>query len=197
MNWLSPFTDAIGLTDSGAGQRGLDMLQNQMQRATGQLSSDMADVTGMFKNAMAGRDMGSVIDRYTSQLGGTANAGSAENVENYMSPYFNQTMSAAANEALAGAGSSLQSSGANNAVATAVGNKAADMWQQAFNNALADAQNNQRAYENQANLELSPSLNWAQLTSDLAGTKYTANTGLAQSAAKTAGTPNTIFSGLF
>lgn len=197
MNWLSPITDATGLTDSEAGQRGLDMLQSQMQRATGQLSSDMADVTGMFKNAMAGRDMGSVINKYASLLGNTANAGSSENIENYMSPYFNQTMSAAANEALAGAGSSLQSSGANNAVATTVGNKAADMWQQAFNNALADAQNNQRVYENQANLELSPSLNWAQLTSDLAGTKYTANTGAAQSAAKTAGTPNTIFSGLF
>ena len=197
MNWLSPITDATGLTDSEAGQRGLDMLQNQMQRATGQLSSDMADVTGMFKNAMAGRDMSSVINKYTSLLGNAANAGSSENIENYMSPYFNQTMSAAANEALADAGSSLQSSGANNAVATTVGNKAADMLQQAFNNALDDAQNNQRVYENQANLELSPSLNWAQLTSDLAGTKYTANTGAAQSAAKTAGTPNTIFSGLF
>lgn len=197
MNWLSPFTDAIGLTDSGAGQRGLDTLQQQMQMAQGQLSKDMSGVNQMYQQAMTGRDMGSVIDKYTGLLGGMSNAGSADNVNKYMSPYFQQTMDAAANQALAGAGSSLQSSGANTAVATAVGNKAADMWQQAFQNALADAAGTRQNYQNLANLELMPSLNWSQLTSDLAGTKYTAGVDMANAAAKTAGTPDTIFSGLF
>ena len=197
MNWLSPFTDAIGLTDSTAGQRGLDTLKQQMQEAQGQLSRDMSGVNQMYQQAMTGRDLGSVIDKYSGILDSTANAGSADNVSKYMSPYAQQAYDAAANQALAGAGGSLQSSGANMAVATAVGNQAADMWQRAFQDALADATGTRQTYQNMANLEMMPSLNWAQLTSDLAGTKYTAGTDIANAAAKTAGTPNTIFSGLF
>lgn len=232
-NLLNPtgVTDALGLTDTKAGERGLAELEDRSQRASDTLDQNLLGVNQMYSDAVGGRTMGEVLDnyntgtqnalndylknsasayeKYNTQMQGTENAASEDNVRQFLNPMYSRAIQNATNQALAGAGSSLQSSAANQAVGTAVGNQVTDMWNQAFNEAMADAQNKQGVYGNTygaatntlnnaygntvnlanqtANMNLMPSLNWAQLTSDVAGTKYTKDMDLAQAAAQVAG----------
>lgn len=190
MNYVN---DALGLTDTQAGQRGLSAMEGRANAASQQLHQNMQPVLDMYGNAMDGRAMGDVISSATDALGATGNL----DVNSWMNPMASTVLDSAANQALAGAGSSLQSSGANNAVATAVGNQQAQLWQQAFDNALADAENKQRVAKATTDLNLMPSLNWAQLTSDMAGTEYTKDMDLAQSAGQVAGQNQSWFGNLF
>lgn len=194
---IGNITDTLGITDTGAQQRGLDTLYGKMGEANQALDTGMQPVFDMYGNAMGGRDMGTVLDQFNTDMAGTANAGSADNVQKFMSPVYEQTIRDATNGALAGAGGSLQSSAANKAVGNAVGKQVQSMWQQAFNNAMADAQNRQGVAGQQMSANLMPSLNWAQLTSDVAGSKYDAATSLANSAAQTMGQNQGWFSSLF
>ena len=194
---ISDFTDAIGLTDTKAPERGLTALETRTDAAGQRLDTDMQPVFNMYEDAASGRAMGDVLDQYQSQMMGTENAASADNVRNFFNPMYDQALADAANQALAGAGSSLQSSAANNAVGTAVSNKAANMWNTAFQNAMADAGNKQGIYQQTAQMNLMPSMNWAQLQSDVAGTRYTRGMDLAQAAGQTAGLNNSIFGQLF
>lgn len=194
---VSGFTDAIGLTDTKAPERGLAALETRADAAGQRLDTDMQPVFNMYEDAASGRAMGDVLDQYQSQMMGTENAASAGNVRNFFNPMYDQVLADAANQALAGAGSSLQSSAANNAVGTAVSNKAANMWNNAFQNAMADAGNKQGIYQQTAQMNLMPSMNWAQLQSDVAGTRYTRGMDLAQAAGQTAGLNNSIFGQLF
>ena len=194
---ISDFTDAIGLTDTKAPERGLTALETRTDAAGQRLDTDMQPVFNMYEDAASGRAMGDVLDQYQSQMMGTENAASAGNVRNFFNPMYDQALADAANQALAGAGSSLQSSAANNAVGTAVSNKAANMWNTAFQNAMADAGNKQGIYQQTAQMNLMPSMNWAQLQSDVAGTRYTRGMDLAQAAGQTAGLNNSIFGQLF
>ena len=184
---FSGFTNAIGVTDTKAGRRGLDALKNRATKAQKTLNERMAPINEMYQNAMQDRDMASVLTDYQNQMMDTENAASSGNVQNFMNPMYQRAMDSAANQALAGAGSSLQSSAANNAVANSVANASTNMWQQAFQNAMADARNRQGIYDNVMQSNLMPSLNWAQLNSDLAGTEYTKNMDLAQAAGNVAG----------
>ena len=194
---ISDFTDAIGLTDTKAPERGLTALETRTDAAGQRLDTDMQPIFNMYEDAASGRAMGDVLDQYQSQMMGTENAASADNVRNFFNPMYDQALADAANQALAGAGSSLQSSAANNAVGTAVSNKAANMWNTAFQNAMADAGNKQGIYQQTAQMNLMPSMNWAQLQSDVAGTRYTRGMDLAQAAGQTAGLNNSIFGQLF
>lgn len=184
---FSGFTNAIGVTDTKAGRRGLNALKNRADKAQKTLNERMAPINEMYQNAMQDRDMASVLTDYQNQMMDTENAASSGNVQNFMNPMYQRAMDSAANQALAGAGSSLQSSAANNAVANSVANASTNMWQQAFQNAMADARNRQGIYDNVMQSNLMPSLNWAQLNSDLAGTEYTKNMDLAQAAGNVAG----------
>lgn len=190
-------TDFIGLTDRAAPQRGLDALTAQANAANAQLDRDMQPIFGMYDTAMQGRQMGDVLDTFRQNMMGTENAASEENVRNFMNPMYNRVVQNAANQALAGAGSSLQSSAANQAVGTAVGNQVQNMWNAAFDQAMKDANNKQGIYSQVAQADLMPSQSWAQLTSDVAGTKYTKNMDLAQAAGQTAGTSKSWFGSLF
>lgn len=196
-NFMTGLTDWWGLTDSEAPQRGLEALKQGAQEATGQLTETMTPVNQMYQDAMRGRAMGDVLDRYQTNMMGTEQAASAGNVENFMNPMYQRAMKNASNQALAGAGSSLQSSGAANAVANSVANASTNMWQQAFENAMADAQNKQGIYGNVTQANLTPSNQWAQLTADLAGTKYNADMGLANAGGQVAGQNTSWFGSLF
>lgn len=196
-NAATSLTDFAGLTDTQAGQRGLSALNSGLDTASANLDASMAPVLGMYQNAMQGRDMGSVLDQYQNNMYGELDAGNESNVQNYLSPTYNRSIANATNQALAGSGASLQSSAANNAVATGVANTVNDMWNTAFNQAMQDAQNNQGIYSNVTQANLSPSQNWAQLASDIAGTKYTTAADAAQAAAQVAGQNQSWFGSLF
>jgi hypothetical protein len=193
----STWTDMFGLTDTQAAERGYEALSNRANQAEQTLDQDMQPVFDMYTGAMQGRQMGDVIGNYDTRMMGTENAAGAENVQQFLNPMYNRAIENATNQALAGAGSSLQSSAANQAVGTAVGNQVQNMWNNAFQQAMADAQNKQGVYGKVAEANLMPSLNWAQLSSDLAGTKYTKAMDVAQAAGQTAGQNQSWFGQLF
>lgn len=238
---VTDFTNALGLTDTEAAERGLDTLTNKANTAAGTLEQNMQNVNTMYTDAMTGRGMGDTLDTYRTnmnnalgdygqslqnssqmynqQMAGTENAADSSNVQNFLNPMYSRAIQNATNQALGGAGSSLQSSAANQAVSNAVGNQVTSMWNDAFNQAMLDAQNKQNVYTKSAserenaynNLfgnqsstygatmqsDLMPSLNWAQLQSDLAGTMYTKDMDLAQAAAQVAGQDQSWLSNLF
>lgn len=194
---IGQVTDMFGITDSGAQQRGLDTLNEQMASAQTGLDTSMQPIFDQYQKAMTGRDLGSVLNKYQSQMMGTEKAGSEANVEQFMNPMYGRAVSNAANQALAGAGSSALSTAGQNAVATGVGNTTANMWQQAFNDAMADASNKQGVYDNVMNANVMPTTSWAQLLSDVTGAKYDAATAQANAAAQTAGQNRGWFSSLF
>lgn len=193
---LTGLTDWLGITDSTAGERGAETLRDEMKTTNAQLDQSMQPVYDMYQKAQQGREMGDVLDNYTAQMSGTENAASEDNVRNFMNPMYGRAMANATNGAMAGAGSSLQSSANANAVASAVSDQSQQMWQQAFQNAMSDATNKQNVYNQNMNANLMPSLNWAQLTSDIAGTRYSANAGVAQSLGQAAGQSQGLFSNL-
>lgn len=194
---LSGITDWLGLTDTEAGQRGYDALEKQANEAEQQLNEDMSPILGMYSDAMTDRNMSDVLDDYDTSMTGEQNSGNWSNVQNYLNPMYGRAMRNASDQALAGAGSALQSSAANTSVTNAVGNQSTNMWQQAFQNAMADSQNNQNIYTSKLNSNLIPSLSWAQLGSDLASTKYTKNMDLANAGASVAGQSQGMFANLF
>lgn len=190
-------TDAFGLTDTQAATRGLGALERRADTAEQNLDVNMQPVFDMYGNAMQGRQMGDVLNTYRTDMMGTENAAGAQNVERFLNPMYDRTIENATNQALAGTGSSLQSSAANQAVGTAVGNQVQNMWNTAFQQAMADAQNKQGVYGNVAQADIMPSMNWAQLASDVAGTKYTKGMDLAQAAGQTAGQNQSWMGNLF
>lgn len=207
MNWrdiagfpgkvISGVTDAFGLTDTQMASRGLGALEDHADTAEENLGTNMQPVFDMYGNAMQGRQMGDVLNTYSTNMMGTENAAGADNVRQFLNPMYNRAIQNATNQALAGSGSSLQSSAANQAVGTAVGNQVQNMWNNAFQQAMADAQNKQGIYGQVAQSDLMPSLNWAQLQSDVAGTKYTKGMDIAQAAGQTAGQNQSWFGNLF
>lgn len=190
-------TDAFGFTDTQAASRGLDALEKRADAAEQNLDANMQPIFDMYGNAMQGRQMGDVLDTYRTNMMGTENAASAQNVEQFLNPMYDRAIENATNQALAGTGSSLQSSAANQAVGTAVGNQVQNMWNTAFQQAMADAQNKQGIYGNVMQADIMPSMNWAQLASDVAGTKYTKGMDLAQAAGQTAGQNQSWLGNLF
>lgn len=193
----STWTDIIGLTDTKAGERGYNALAEQAGAAEQALGQDIQPIFDMYGNAMQGRQMGDVLGIYSTNMMGTENAAEQQNVQQFLNPMYNRAVQNATNQALAGAGSSLQSSAANQAVGTAVGNQVQSMWNDAFKQAMADAQNKQGVYNSIMQSDLMPSLSWAQLGSDVAGTKYTKGMDVAQAAGQTAGQNQSWFGNLF
>lgn len=197
MSYINTALDWLGITDTKAPQRGLKALRTGADEANAQLDARMKPVMDMYGNAMEGRGMGDVLDTYQQQMMGTENAAGADNVSQFLNPMYGRVIENATNQALAGAGAGLQSSAANKAVGTAVGDQVTGMWQQAFNNAMADASNKQGIYGGTMQSNMMPSLNWAQLTSDLAGNEYTKNMDLAQAGGQVAGMDQSWFGNLF
>lgn len=176
--------------------------------ANAQLDADTAQQFGMLSDAMAGRSIGQNLDAYntsmdaaqgkTNQAGDLAwqqqNAGGSDNVQKHLNPQMDMMLSNTMQKMQGGAGSALQSSAATKATANAVAQKAGDLWQQAYNNAMGDAQNNlnvatnygQSAAQN-ANLagqtlaaNNQPAEDYLSLKNDIAMQRYAGNVGLTQ-----------------
>ena len=54
LSWLGKVTDALGITDTRAGSRGLKELQKQAQKADERLTADMAPVNQLYQSAWGG-----------------------------------------------------------------------------------------------------------------------------------------------
>lgn len=217
---VNPITDALGITDSQSGKRAHNAMVQGQQQANQQLDSDLSSAFEALQRASAGRDFGQNLDKYGSQMdtamGDTAragaiagdqlNAGGAGNVRNYLNPMMDE-MLARTNQAMQGnAGSALQSSATNKEIGSAVSQKAGDLWNTAFNQAMSDAQNNLNTAQTigqtgsqtaslagqQLNLNNQPFEDLLSLTNDRAMQRYAANTGMTQADMTLAGQKNTI-----
>lgn len=190
-------TDAIGLTDTKAGERGFNTMQAGANTAQTSLKNNMRPVLDMYGDAMKKRNMDYVLADYSTRMLGTEDAASPDNVQNFVNPMYGNALAGAADQALAGAGSSLQSSAANNAVARNVGEQSTSMWNNALQQALADAKNKQGIYGANLEANLMPTLQWGQLQADMAGTQYTKDMDIAQAGGQVSGQDQSWFGNLF
>lgn len=196
-DWIGSITDAIGITDTGAQQRGLEQLNTGIQNANANLDANISPVMAMYQKAIQGRDMGDVLDQYRTNMTGEVDAGTPDRVKEFLNPMYGRAIANATDSALAGAGSSALSTAGNNAVAKGVGDAVGNMWNQAYNQSLGNSKNNQGIYSQISQSDLMPSLSWSQFTSDIAGSKYDADVAAANAAAKTAGQNRGWLSSLF
>lgn len=190
-------TDAIGLTDTKAGERGFNTMQAGANTAQTSLKNNMQPVLDMYGGAMKNRNMDYVLADYSTRMLGTEDAASPENVQSFVNPMYGNALAGAADQALAGAGSSLQSSAANNTVAHNVGEQSTSMWNNALQQALADAKNKQGIYGANLEANLMPTLQWGQLQADMAGTQYTKDMDIAQAGGQVSGQDQSWFGNLF
>lgn len=196
-DWLGGITDAIGITDTEAQQRGLDTLNDKMKAASKSLDKNVSPVMSMYQKAMEGRELGDVLNTYRTGMTGELDAGTPDKVREFLNPTYGRAIANATDAALAGAGSSALSTAGNNAVAKGVGDVVGDMWNQAYGQAMGNSQNNQGIYGNIMQADTMPSLSWSQFTSDIAGSKYDADVAAANAAAQTAGQNRGWLSSLF
>lgn len=219
-NGVSSVTDQLGLTDSQAASRALDAANAGQSLANQQLDADTASAFDMLGTSMVGRDFGSNLDAYDSQMDsatgmnneavdvarGSMGAGSADNVRNYLNPMMDEVL-AKTNQTMQGnAGATLQSSATNRNIANAIANQTANMWNTAYNQALGDSQNNRAAGQmigqgagQQANFAQQqlknnnqPMEDWINLANDKAMQRYAGNIGLAQASTTAAGQSQAI-----
>jgi hypothetical protein len=217
---VNPITDALGITDSQSGKRAHNAMVQGQQQANQQLDSDLSGAFEALQRASAGRDFGQNLGTYDSQMdtamGDTARAGAiagdqlhaggASNVRNYLNPMMDE-MLARTNQAMQGnAGSALQSSATNKEIGSAVSQKAGDLWNTAFNQAMGDAQNNLNTAQTigqtgsqtaslagqQLAANNQPFEDLLSLQNDRAMQRYAANTGTTQADMTLAGQKNTI-----
>ena len=208
INLLGNVGGALGVIDPSKGKRSLAAMTEGQATANKQLDTDTTEQFGMLSDAMAGRSMGANLNAFDQSVAnaqnkmnraGTlaeqqANAGRSDNVQSYMNPQMEMMLNQTLQKVQGGAGSALQSSAATKAGANAVATKAGDLWQQAFNNAMGDAQNNlnvatnygQSAAQN-ANLagqtlaaNNQPAEDYLSLKNDVAMQRYAGNIGLTQ-----------------
>ena len=217
-NFFNDITDALGLTDSKAGQRAYDAMVKGQRGANSQLDNDLLSSFGELGRAATGRDLGTNLDRFGTSMGEAAGANqkardialgqqdAGSRTEEYLNPMMDE-MLAGTSQAMQGtAGTALQSSAANRDTSRAVAQQAGNLWNTAFNQALGDAQNNLGVAQNYgkgamqgaaiAGQELDqlnkPMEDYLNLKNDLAMQRYAANTGMTQANMAYTGTPNTI-----
>lgn len=217
-------SDLMGITDSKRSQRAYDELKSGQSSANSQLDADTATQMGMLTDAMNGRTLSQNLDNYdstmataqdkTNMAGDLAwaqqNAGSSDNVSNYLNPQMDMMLGNTMQKMQGSAGSALQSSAATKSAANAVAQQAGNLWQQAFNNALSDSQNNQQVanqYQSNAqqNAQLAgaqleadnaPAEDYLQLANDKAMQRYAGNIALTQAGANLAGQDRSFLSNL-
>lgn len=208
-------SDLMGITDSKKSQRAYNELKKGQSSANSQLDADTSNQMGMLTDAMTGRTLGQNLDKYDSSIANAQsktnmagdlalsqqNAGSSDNVTNYLNPQMDMMLGNTMQRMQGSAGSALQSSAATKSAANAVSQQAGNLWQQAFNNAISDSQNNQQVanqYQQNAqqNAQLAgvqleadnaPAEDYLQLANDKAMQRYAGNIALTQAGANLAG----------
>lgn len=205
---INPITDALGITDSKAAHRAHTAMTEGQVSASRQLDADLQNSLTALRKASEGRSLGQNLDDYASSMekayGGTdlaqglaleqKDSGSTSNVYSYLNPMMDDMLSRTGQIVQGGAGASLQSSATNKDMSNAVAQQAGNLWNQAFSNAMVDAQNNlnvatsygkgamqgatlaERELENRNQ----PMEDLLSLQNDRAMQRYAANTGLTQ-----------------
>lgn len=222
--WAGNVFGALGVTDPGKSERSLSAIKQGQKKANEQLDSDTAQQFGMLSDAMDGRSLKQNLDDYDEKMKGyqdrneqagdlawqQQNAGDSQNVSKYLNPQMDMMLSNTMQRVQGGAGSALQSSAATKSAANAVSQQAGNLWQQAFQNAMSDSQNNLKvadSYQNNAltgaqmaNSQLSadnaPAEDYLQLANDKAMQRYAANVGLAQAQGQVAGHDQSLLGGI-
>lgn len=214
--WYETLTDAIGITDSQAPQRAVNAAKSGMASANAQLYQDMQpQLAQLWEAASNGRNLDQNLNRFDYSMNGAMDAtklagqnalgemdaGSADNVQNYLNPKMDTMLQNTMQTMQGGAGSALQSSATNRNIANSVASQAGQMWDTAFNQALGDSSHNLQANQQfgqsanqQAGLaqgmlqaDNDPIMNWINLNNDLAQQKYSGNVGTTQAATQAAG----------
>lgn len=201
--------------DSKKADRAAAAARRGQANASSQLDNDTRQQFGMLEDAMQGRSLGTNLSAYdstandslnrTRQAGDLAwqqqNAGNSSNVTNYLNPQMDMMLSNTMQRVQGGAGSALQSSAATKNAANAVSQQAGNLWQQAYQNALTDAQNNMNVATNygqgaaqSANIagqqlaaDNQPAEDYLNLKNDIAMQRYAGNVALAKVDATNAG----------
>ena len=216
---VNSVTDALGLTDTESADRAHEAMEKGQKKADSKLDSDLAGSLNALATAAKGRDLGTNLTAYDKLMGraqkNTSKAGNIalgqqdagiENVKAYMNPQMQQMLDRTMQTMQGGAGAALQSSATNKDISTAVANQAGNIWQQAFQNSLNDAQNNlnvasslgQSAGQsaNMAGQQLTadnqPVQDLLNLQNDRAMQRYAANTGMTQADMQLAGQKHTL-----
>lgn len=224
-NVLGNLGGTLGITDPNKGNRALSTMQQGQQQANNQLDADTAEQFGMLRDAMgSGRTLGQNLDAFDTSMAGAQdktntagdimlgqqNAGSADNVQQYLNPEMDMILSNTMQRMQGGAGSALQSSATNRNTASAVAQQAGNLWQQAYSNAMGDAQNNlQVANQYQSNAgqnaqlattqlqaDNAPAEDYLQLANDKAMQRYAGNVALTQAAGQNAGRDQSLLGSL-
>ena len=215
---------ALGITDPDKAQRSLAAMSKGQSNANAQLDTDTVNQMNMLSSAMNGRSLGQNLDNYDTTIGqaqaktnqandialAQQNAGRSENVQSYLNPQMDMMLSNTMQRMQGGAGSALQSSAANKATANAVAQQAGNLWQQAYNNALGDSQNNlnvansvqNNAMQNanlgtmQLQADNQPAEDYLQLANDKAMQRYAGNIAVTQAQGQVAGADKSLLGGL-
>ena len=215
---------ALGITDPDKAQRSLAAMSKGQSNANAQLDADTVNQMNMLSSAMNGRSLGQNLDNYDTTIGqaqaktnqandialAQQNAGRSENVQSYLNPQMDMMLSNTMQRMQGGAGSALQSSAANKATANAVAQQAGNLWQQAYNNALGDSQNNlnvansvqNNAMQNanlgtmQLQADNQPAEDYLQLANDKAMQRYAGNIAVTQAQGQVAGADKSLLGGL-
>lgn len=215
---------AIGLTDPYKAQRSLNEMKSGQANASAQLDADTAGAMGLLRDASQGRSLTENLNAYDQNMGqarsqlsnandltlAQQNAGSSENVQGYLNPQMDMMLSNTMQRMQGSAGAGLQSSAANKNTANAVAQQAGNLWQQAYQNAMGDAQNNlnvanasgqnalQGANLAQAQLDNSnqPITDYLSLANDKAMQRYAGNIGITQAAGTAAGGDQSLIGGI-
>lgn len=219
-NPVTRFTDALGLTDTRAGDRAIRTMRNGLSQATDDLDVDTLESYNLLREGMKGRSLGSNLSDYNDTISGSKsmlrqagdlslgqqNAGSQDNVYDYLNPKMDLMLSKTQQKMQGGAGSALQSSAATKATANAVSEKAGDIWDTAYEQALGDARNNLDVANQYGNTATSmsniagnaldynnePFVDFMNLENDKAMAKYAGNIGMTQAQGKAAGQDRSI-----
>ena len=215
---------ALGITDPDKAQRSLAAMSKGQSNANAQLDTDTVNQMNMLSSAMNGRSLGQNLDNYDTTIGqaqaktnqandialAQQNAGRSENVQSYLNPQMDMMLSNTMQRMQGGAGSALQSSAASKATANAVAQQAGNLWQQAYNNALGDSQNNlnvansvqNNAMQNanlgtmQLQADNQPAEDYLQLANDKAMQRYAGNIAVTQAQGQVAGADKSLLGGL-
>lgn len=221
---LGNVSGALGITDSGKSERALSAMTKGQNAANRQLDQDTSRQFGMLSDAMDGRSLAQNLDSYdesmksyrnqNEQAGDLAwqqrNAGDSQNVQNYLNPQMDMMLSNTMQRVQGGAGAALQSSAATKSAANAVSQQAGNLWQQAFNNAMSDSQNNlnvTKSYQDNAlagtqmagaqlAADNAPAEDYLQLANDKAMQRYAANVGITQAQGQVAGHDQSLLGGI-
>lgn len=209
--WVKDRLNDMGIIDTESPERAADAMSQGQDAANRQLDSDLSGSFGLLGTAMEGRDFGSNLDEYGGTMGtameGTSRAGAlAEQQANASNPmnvgnYFKDRNRFVSNGVSSALDRSAGGSVNPNVGTQQLNQKAGQMWDRAFSNAMGDAENNlsvaqnygrgmgqvANLAQNRLDVKNEPALDYLQLNNDRAMQRYAGNIASTQAQGKAAG----------